>query len=176
MSPYLAAIKASGDGLGQEVWEKNQQLFRILDESIIEKAMLDSRNSIIVMDFSIIQVLVFAMLKIKGRAGKKFEQDFNAMFAKLPKPDFIVQIQSDPDVVLTRLEGRGTYIDQELESITRELSRFYDVNGRDIIGEYYRDTPIISLDTTQMNLRDNATDQSDATRQAVNDVIARIAA
>lgn len=106
MSPYLAAIKASSSGLGQEVWEKNQELFRVLDESIVTNAMLQSKNSVIVMDFSIIQVLVFAFLKIKGKAGKKFTTEFNAMFEKLPKPDFIVQIQADPDQVLARLEGR----------------------------------------------------------------------
>lgn len=176
MSPYLAAIKASGDGLGQEVWEKNQQLFRILDESIIEKAVLESKDSIIVMDFSIIQVLVFAFLKVHGRSGKKFTQEFDAMFHKLPKPDFIVQIESDPDTVLARLETRGTYIDEELETVTHELNHYYSSKERNIVGEYYRNTPIISLDTTHMNLRDNTTDQSAATKQAVNDVIARIAA
>lgn len=60
--------------------------------------------------------------------------------------------------------------------MTRELSAYYDTSKRDIVAEYYRNTPIISLDTTHMNLRDDPNDQSEATKQAVNDVIMRIAA
>ncbi len=176
MSPYLAAIKASSNGLGQEVWEKNQELFRVLDESIVTNAMFQAKNSIVVMDFSIVQVLVFAYLKIHGKAGKKFTGEFNTMFKRLPKPDFIVKIQADSDRVLSRIESRGTYIDQQLETVTRELSSYYNTKGRDIIGEYYRNTPIISIDTTNIDLREDTAAQSDATRQAVNDVIARIAA
>ena len=66
MSPYLPIIKASSDGLSdQTLWEKNQELFRVLDEAILTKASLESKDSVIVMDFSIIQVLVYAHMKIQ---------------------------------------------------------------------------------------------------------------
>lgn len=66
MSPYLPIIKASSDGLSdQTLWEKNQELFRVLDEAILTKATLESKDSVIVMDFSILQVLVYAHMKIK---------------------------------------------------------------------------------------------------------------
>lgn len=65
MSPYLPVIKASSDGLSdQALWEKNQELFRVLDEAIIHKAFLESKNSVVIMDFSIIQVLIYALIKI----------------------------------------------------------------------------------------------------------------
>lgn len=174
MSPYLAAIKASSDGLGQEVWEKNQELFRVLDASIITNAFLQSKESIVVMDFSIIQVLVFAFLKIQGKSRKKFTTEFNSMFQKLPKPDFVIQIQADPDVVLSRIAQRGTYIDSMLEHITRELHTYYNMNGRDIIGEYYKTTPVISIDTTNLNLKEDLLDQTAATKIAVQEVLNQI--
>ena len=66
MSPYLPIIKATSDGMAdQTLWEKNQEYFRVLDEGVLTHAFLESRNSVIVMDFSIVQVLVYALIKVK---------------------------------------------------------------------------------------------------------------
>ena len=107
MSPYLPIIKASSDGLSdQALWEKNQELFRVLDEAILHTASLESKNAVIVMDFSIIQVLVYALMKIKGKTGARFLRTFNESFKSIPKPDFLVHITAEPETVLNRLQSR----------------------------------------------------------------------
>ena len=107
MSPYLPIIKASSDNLSDQVlWEKNQELFRVLDEAILSKASLQSKDSVVVMDFSIVQVLVYALLKIEGKSGIDFLHTFNTSFKNLPKPDFLVHITAEPEVVLSRLQSR----------------------------------------------------------------------
>ncbi len=129
MSPYLPIIKASSDGLSdQTLWEKNQELFRVLDEAILTKASLESKDSVIVMDFSIIQVLVYAHMKIKGTAGKDFIQTFNESFGNLPKPDFLVHITAEPETVLGRLQSRGSFIDDQIQKHTEELHGYYSEN------------------------------------------------
>ncbi len=127
MSPYLPIIKASADGLSdQALWERNQELFRVLDEAIIHKASLESKNSVIVMDFSIIQVLVYAHMKIKGIAGKDFIKTFDTSFGHIPKPDFLIHISALPETVLKRLQSRGTFIDDQLQEHTETLHNYYD--------------------------------------------------
>lgn len=177
MSPYLAVIKASLDTLSdQTVWEKNQELFRVLDEAIIHKASLESQNSVIVMDFSIIQVLVYAHMKIKGIARKDFIKTFNKSFAHIPKPDFLIHISALPETVLKRLQSRGTFIDDQIQQHTETLHNYYDPNWRDILAEYYKDIPILRVQTDELDLINNVGDKASATREAVNETLARLAA
>lgn len=177
MSPYLPIIKATSDGLAdQTLWEKNQELFRALDEAIVTRAFLESKDSVVVMDFAIVQVLVYAHLKIHGKSGKKFARDFDASFAKLPKPDFVVHVGAKPETVLGRLERRGSYIDGEIISITDQLHAFYDQNRRDILGQYYDGVPVIRVATDELDLVNDATAQTAATRRAVEEALLRMAA
>ncbi|MDD5377274.1 MAG: deoxynucleoside kinase [Candidatus Gracilibacteria bacterium] len=177
MSPYLPIIKASSDGLSdQTLWEKNQELFRVLDEAILTKASLESKNSVIVMDFSIIQVLVYAHMKIKGAAGKDFIQTFNGSFKNLPKPDFLVHIAAEPETVLKRLQSRGSFIDDQIQKHTEELHSYYSEDGRDLLSEYYEGIPIIRVHTDLLDLVNNTGDKALATKEAVNETLMRIAA
>jgi len=177
MSPYLPIIKASSDGLSdQTLWEKNQELFRVLDEAILTKASLESKDSVIVMDFSIIQVLVYAHMKIQWSAGKDFVQTFNESFQNLPKPDFLVHITAEPETVLGRLQSRGSFIDEQIQKHTEELHNYYSENGRDFLGEYYKDTPIIRVHTDNLDLVNSTGDKALATKEAVNETLMRIAA
>lgn len=177
MSPYLPIIKATSDGLSdQTLWEKNQELFRSLDEAIVTRAFLESQNSVVVMDFAIVQVLVYAHIKIHGKSGKKFARGFDESFAKLPKPDFVVHVGAKPETVLGRLERRGSYIDKEIVSITDRLHSFYDKNRRDILGEYYEGVPVIRVETDELDLVGNAADKTAATRRAVEETLLKMAA
>jgi deoxyadenosine/deoxycytidine kinase len=177
MSPYLPIIKATSDSMAdQTLWEKNQELFKTLDEAVITRAFLESRHSVVVMDFSILQVLVYAHLKIKGNAGKKFTKDFNASFAKLPKPDFLVHVAAEPETVLSRLEKRGSYIDRQIESATHELHAYFDPKRRDILGEYSAGIPIIRVETDSLDLINDTSAQTLATQRAVRETLDRMAA
>lgn len=170
-------IKASSDDLSDQVlWEKNQELFRVLDEAILSKASLESKNSVIVMDFSIIQVLVYACMKIKGRAGIDFIKTFEKSFSALPKPDFLVHVSALPKTVLGRLQSRGTFIDDQIQKHTEELHSYYSTEGRDLLGEYYEGIPIIRVETDNLDLVHDSEDKILATREAVNETLARIAA
>ncbi len=177
MSPYLPIIKASSDGLSDAIlWQKNQELFKSLDEAIVTRAFLESRSSVVVMDFSIVQVLVYARLKIRGSAGKKFARDFDASFKTLPKPDFVVHVGAKPETVLGRLERRGSYIDSQIVAVTDELHAFYDQNRRDILSEYYRDVPVIRVETDELDLINDASAQTLATKDAVRQTLLKMAA
>lgn len=96
-----------------------------MDVAILSKASLESKNAVIVMDFSIIQVLVYALMKIKGKAGADFVQAFNDSFKDIPKPDFLVHISAKPETVLSRLQSRGTFIDDQIQKHTEELHSYY---------------------------------------------------
>ncbi len=177
MSPYLPIIKASSDAMADgTLWQKNQELFKSLDESVVTRAFLEAKDSIVVMDFSIVQVLVYARMKISGRSGVKFAKDFDASFATLPKPDFLVHVSAEPETVLSRLERRGSYIDSEIEGMTRDLHAYYAPNRRDILGEYYDGIPVIRIETDDLDLVGDSAAQSAATRQAVEMAVSRMAA
>lgn len=177
MSPYLPIIKASSDGLSDRtLWQKNQELFKSLDEAIVTRAFLESQHSVIVMDFSMVQVLVYAHLKIGGKAGKKFARDFDESFATLPKPDFLVHVNAEPETVLGRLERRGSYIDSEIVAITDELHAFYSPKRRDILAKYYEGIPVIRIETDELDLVNDAAAKNAATRLAVEEALSRMAA
>lgn len=177
MSPYLPIIKASSDSLSDQIlWEKNQELFRVLDEAIIHKASLESKNSVVVMDFSIIQVLVYALMKIKGKQWVDFAYTFKESFKNIPKPDFLIHISALPDTVLKRLESRGTFIDDQIQQHTEELHDYYSPNGKDMLSEYYEGIPIIRIETDSLDLLNNTEDKIIATKDAVEETLGRIAA
>lgn len=107
LSPYLNIIKANADSMADPtLWEKNQRLFLTNDVAIMDQSAISSKNSVVVMDFSILQVLVYASIKLQGRVGKDFKKEFDKAFATLPKPDVIVRLRASKETVLKRLSGR----------------------------------------------------------------------
>lgn len=174
MSPYLNMIKASGDSMADQiVWQKNQQLFLHLDQAIVTKAALESKDTVIIMDFAITQVQIYGDLKIRGKAGRDFRKEFDQAFGSLPRPDIIVHVSASSDTVLKRLAGRGSYIDGEIAKITETLNGYYNKSG--IIEEYYDGTPIISVRTDHLDLLASPQDQMIATQEAIDGVLAKIA-
>lgn len=174
MSPYLPIIKASSDWLTDQIlWQKNQDLFRILDEAILSRAFIESKNSVIVMDFSIIQVLVYAQLKIKWKVQSDFTKIFNQSFKTIPKPDFLIHITANSDTILNRIQSRGTFIDDQIQRMTEDLHHFYDINGRDILSGYYEGIPVIRVDTDGLDLIHNPDHQLVATSRIIQDIVTR---
>lgn len=175
LSPYLPIIIASRDNLiDQTVWEKNQDFFRVLDEAILHKVSLESKDSIIVMDFSIIQVLIYALLKIKWRAWINFVKTFNKSFSNLPKPDFLIHISAKSETVLRRIQARWTFIDDQIQKHTEEMQKYFSENWRNILAEYYDGIPIISVPTDSLDFVNNQNDKDFSTQQAVNNILMRI--
>lgn len=85
-------------------------------------------------------------------------------------------MNAEPETVLGRLERRGSYIDRQIEDITHELHSYYDPNKRDILGQYYDGIPVIRVETDELDLVRDADDQTAATKRAVEETLARMAA
>lgn len=91
-------------------------------------------------------------------------------------PDFLVHITAEPETVLKRLQARGSFIDDQIQKHTEELHTYYSKDGRDILGEYYQDIPIIRVHTDSLDLVNNTGDKVSATRKAIDETLMRIAA
>lgn len=170
LSPYLPIIKATRAALqGQEIWVRNQELFLHLDSAIVTQAALEAKNSVVVLDFAITQVLVYGDMTIKGSEGRQFKQRFKRAFGSLPKPDLLVQIGASPQTVLNRLQKRGTYIDDELENLTETLYGYYQSSG--LMEEYYSDVHRHTVHTDKLDLPENEEDAKLATDPVLRDTM-----
>lgn len=92
---------------------------------------------------------IFALLTLEAHELALYERLFDVLRVQVPKPDLVVFLKADLDVVLQRIEARGrTYelgMDPEyIRALGASYARFFSE---------YRECPVITVDTTRCDLR-----------------------
>ena len=133
----------------QETYSFQTQIFFLLSRynQYIELAQRDLFNSVVVIDYLFQRDKIFAQLNLEDHEYRLYEQIFNLIGSKAPKPDLVIFLQASTEVLLERVSKRG-----------REYESFMDPNYLDSVNKafnnfffYYSDTPLLVINTNEID-------------------------
>ncbi|MSP13238.1 MAG: deoxynucleoside kinase [Chloroflexi bacterium] len=118
----------------------------------------------LVSDYTFAKDRLFAALNLSGDELALYDQVYTILAQRTIKPDLLIYIHADTDVIMQRITLRDRAYERSMEWIyIDQLRRAYN----DFI-QHYQDSPVISLDTNNLNF---LTD-----KEVVEDIIQRIRA
>jgi len=99
---------------------------------------------------------IFAKLNLEGQSqlGRYFSVFF-ALRKQVIKPDFVIYLKADVDVLLKRIETRGRPYERNMDrEYVKNLCLTYDS-----FFDSYDDTPVLPIDTTNRDIVNNEADR-----------------
>jgi deoxyguanosine kinase len=107
----------------------------------------DLFRSMVITDFLFQRDPIFANLNLKEHELQLYNQIYNLIKLKTPKPDLVIYLQADTKVLQQRIEKRDrdyeSYLDWEyLEKVNKAFTNFFF---------YYSETPLLVVNTTEID-------------------------
>ena len=108
----------------------------------------------IVTDYIFAKDRLFATVTLSDEELALYDQVLHAVVVDLPKPDLVIYLQSDADVIMNRIRQRGRDFERHLgadylRSIIAAYDRFFF---------NYQDTPLLIVQTDRLNFADKPED------------------
>lgn len=101
----------------------------------------------LVADYMFAKDRLFAQLNLTGDEWEVYGQIHGALAEQIARPDFVVYLKADTDVLMGRITQRDRPYERDMErSYIESLRLAYDQ-----FFATYRDTPVISIDTNELN-------------------------
>ena len=133
----------------QETYSFQTQIFFLLSRynQYMELAQRDLFNSVVVIDYLFQRDKIFAQLNLEDHEYRLYEQIYNLISSKAPKPDLVIFLQASTEVLLERVSKRGreyeSFIDPDyLDSVNKAFNNFFF---------YYSDTPLLVINTNEID-------------------------
>ncbi|QPJ65783.1 MAG: deoxynucleoside kinase [Candidatus Nitrohelix vancouverensis] len=133
----------------KETFSFQTQIFFLLSRynQYLKLAQRDLFNSVVITDHLFSRDSIFANLNLKGHELHLYEQIYDLIRHKLPKPDLVVFLQTSNEVLKARVEKRGrdyeAYMDPDyLESVNSAFNNFFF---------YYSETPLLVVNTNEID-------------------------
>ncbi|MDH5457235.1 MAG: deoxynucleoside kinase, partial [Nitrospinota bacterium] len=121
------------------------QVFFLLNRynQYLDLAQRDLFSSVVISDYLFHRDRIFAGLNLEGHELHLYEQLFNLIKIKIPKPDLVIFLQAETPVLHGRVEKRGRRFEQNmeyqyLEDVNRAFNNFFF---------YYSETPLLVINT-----------------------------
>jgi deoxyguanosine kinase len=133
----------------QKTYSFQTQIFFLLSRynQYMELAQRDLFNSVVVIDYLFQRDKIFAQLNLEDHEYRLYEQIYNLIGSKAPKPDLVIFLQASTEVLLERVFKRG-----------REYESFMDPDYLDLVNKafnnfffYYSDTPLLVINTNEID-------------------------
>jgi deoxyguanosine kinase len=110
-------------------------------------AQRDLFNSVVLTDFLFQRDPIFANLNLKDHELQLYQQIYNLIKQRTPKPDLVIYLQAETKVLLKRIEKRDrdyeSYLDREyLEKVNKAFNDFFF---------YYSETPLLVINTNEID-------------------------
>ncbi len=125
------------------------QVFFLLSRyaQYLELAQKDLFNSVILIDYLFQRDRVFATLNLKPHELNLYDQIFNMLKGKTPKPDLVIFLQASSNTLIKRVKKRGrdyekTLDFEYLDSVNKAFNNFFF---------YYSDTPLLVVNTNEID-------------------------
>ncbi len=132
------------------------QLFFLMSryKQYLSLAQRDLFDSVVITDYLFARDRIFAQLNLQEHELQLYEQIYDLVRQKLPKPDLVVYLQTNLDVLRQRVEKRGrdyeAYMENEyLESVNKAFNNFFF---------YYSDTPLLVINTNEIDFVEKKVD------------------
>ena len=133
----------------QETYSFQTQIFFLLSRynQYMELAQRDLFNSVVVIDYLFQRDKIFAQLNLEDHEYRLYEQIYNLISSKAPKPDLVIFLQANTKVLLERVSKRGrgyeSFMDPDyLDSVNKAFNNFFF---------YYSDTPLLVINTNEID-------------------------
>jgi deoxyadenosine/deoxycytidine kinase len=142
------------------------QLFFLLSRYQQQKDMFqqDLFNSTVISDYLFAKDRIFAYLNLDENELGLYEQVYRLLDTRIPKPDLVIYLQASTDVLLRRIGKRN----KEYEKNVKEeyLEKLVDAYNRYFF--YYSDTPLLVVNTTDIDFVNNPADLTNLVREIKN--------
>jgi deoxyguanosine kinase len=116
--------------------------------------MLAAGKSVI-SDYTFAKDALFARINLKGDELAVYDRVHQALGEKIPRPDLIVYLRADTDVLMQRIALRDRPYERNMErDYIAVLNRAYE----DFFAEPRPDSPVLAIDTDALNIVQNPED------------------
>ena len=155
----------------RETYAFQTQVFFLLNRynQYRELAQRDLFDSVIITDYLFQRDQIFAQLNLKEHEYHLYQQIYNLIKIKIPRPDLVIFLQAETDTLFTRVEKRGReyehYIEYTyLEGVNRAFNNFFF---------YYSETPLLVINTNEIDFVEKKIDLEELINKINNHKIGR---
>jgi deoxyadenosine/deoxycytidine kinase len=144
-------------------WAFQTQMFFLLSRYRQQEEMAQHElfSNVTITDVFLPKDRIFASLNLTPDELVLYDQVYGLLRSRLPKPDLVIHLHAETDALMRRVKQRGREYEQDMTwEYLDELSRAYN--------EFffsYTDTPLLVIQTTDIDFVKNAGDLSDLIRQ-----------
>jgi deoxyadenosine/deoxycytidine kinase len=144
-------------------WAFQTQLFFLLSRYRQQEEMAQHElfSNVTITDVFLPKDRIFASLNLTPDELVLYDQIYGLLRSRLPKPDLVIYLHAETNALMQRVKQRGREYEQEMTwEYLDELSRAYN--------EFffsYNDTPLLVIQTTEIDFVNDPADLSDLIRQ-----------
>lgn len=92
---------------------------------------------------------IFAVLTLSNEELTLYERLFEVLRTQVPRPDLVIHLHADHEVIMDRIKKRGRPYEQDMDpAYIRDLTQAYSDYFRS-----YREAPVLHLDTSSTDVR-----------------------
>ncbi|MFQ5717381.1 MAG: deoxynucleoside kinase [Nitrospinales bacterium] len=140
----------------RETYAFQTQIFFLLNRyaQCQELAQMDLFNSVVIIDYLFKRDRIFASLNLKEHEHRLYDKIFNMLQGKIPKPELVVYLQANVEVLLKRIKKRGREFEKKLdlkylESVNKAFNHYFF---------YYTETPLLVVNTNEIDFAEKKDD------------------
>lgn len=144
-------------------WAFQTQLFFLLSRYRQQEEMAQHElfSNVTITDVFLPKDRIFASLNLSPDELVLYDQVYGLLRGRLPKPDLVIYLHAETDVLMQRVNQRGREYEKDLtweylDALNRAYNEFF-------FG--YTDTPLLVIQTTEIDFVNNAADLSELIRQ-----------
>lgn len=140
-------------------WAFQSQIFFLLSRvrQLEELAQQSLFTKTMVTDYFLPKDRIFAYANLSEQELILYEQIYKLLNLSVPQPDLVVFLQADTETLLRRIRARGRGGEQQIDA--DYLSRLNEAYNRFFF--YYEESPLLVVQTNEMNLIDRPSDLTD---------------
>ena len=127
----------------------------------LELSQVDLFNQAIVSDYLFAKDRIFAYLTLDENELGLYEQIFKLLDARIPKPDLVIYLQAPSHTLIERIGKRNNDYEQGIQE--KYLEELVDAYNKYFF--YYTDTPLLVVNTTEVNFAENPHDLSNLLKE-----------
>lgn len=165
-NPFLAKFYED-----RETYAFQTQIFFLLNRyaQCQELAQMDLFNSAVIIDYLFQRDRIFASLNLKEHERQLYDKIFNMLQGKIPKPELVVYLQANVEVLLKRVKRRGREFEKKLdlkylESVNKAFNHYFF---------YYTETPLLVVNTNEIDFAEKKDDLDQLINKINNHKIGR---
>ena len=151
-NPFLANFYAD-----RSKWAFQTQIFFLLSRFRQQQELFQQElfSSTTVSDYLFAKDRIFACLNMEGPELGLYDRVFDALQPRVTKPDLVIYLQANLDVLLHRIKKRGREFERKfdagyLESLVHAYNDFF---------AHYSETPLLVVNTSDIDFVNNPGDR-----------------